>query len=122
MPLRTGRGWTITARVRAISGEALRSRVVAWGDLGADLVLAPERHLARAAGAAGPRLGDLVTIAAERVEPAVIAREEMIVIDTTHAKDGLLDVRSAARARTLEWKRRSRASTTPSRSSRRSSA
>lgn len=66
------------------------------GDLGPGLVLAPERRLVGAPGR-GPTLGDVAEIASDRVTPDEIAREGLLVLDTTHLKDGLLDVRSAAR-------------------------
>jgi type I restriction enzyme M protein len=63
-------------------------------DLGDDLVLAPERHLVATSGAEdGVPLGDLV---AERQERGN-GDGTIIVIDTTHAKDGVLDLASAAR-------------------------
>lgn len=68
------------------------------GDLGPGLVLAPERRLGAQAGR-GPTLGDVAFAASDRVTPEEIAREDLLVLDTTHLKDGLLDVRAAARAR-----------------------
>lgn len=59
-------------------------------DLGAEFVLAPERYLADAGGGEGTPLGDLVTVRAEQAASGV-------VLDTTHAKDGLLDVTTALR-------------------------
>lgn len=68
------------------------------GALGEGCVLAPERHLGREARAPGPTLGDLVRLSNDRVLPGAIAAEDYLVLDTTHLKDGLIDVRSAARA------------------------
>lgn len=65
-------------------------------DLGDDLVLAPERHLvATETSEGGVPLGDLVTERNERFDPARL--DGIPVIDTTHAKDGVLDLASAAR-------------------------
>ena len=65
-------------------------------DLGDDLVLAPERHLVSTSSAAGIPLGDLDH---ERNEPIHPKRLDPTtnVIDTTHAKDGVLDVATAQR-------------------------
>jgi hypothetical protein len=61
-------------------------------DLGDDLVLAPERWLAIDAGRGVP-MGDLVVERREKPEP------NAVVVDTTHARDGVLDLPSAVRAR-----------------------
>ncbi|MBX3227637.1 MAG: hypothetical protein KIT84_14880 [Labilithrix sp.] len=60
-------------------------------DLGPELVLAPERYLAEASAGEGIPLSDLVTVRTEQAPPGV-------VLDTTHAKDGLLDVTGALRS------------------------
>lgn len=65
-------------------------------DLGDDLVLAPERHLVATSSPDGIPLGDLVVERNERFDPKRLD-EKTIVIDTTHAKDGVLDVASAQR-------------------------
>lgn len=76
----------------------MRSTTVLAGALGEGWVLAPERHLGRPARARGPTLGDLVRLSNDRVLPRAIEDEGYLVLDTTHLKDGLIDVRSAARA------------------------
>lgn len=66
------------------------------GDLGPGLVLAPERHVVtELAGAAGRSLEELAVERNERVSTREIAEGEVVVLDTTHAKDGVLDVASA---------------------------
>ena len=69
----------------------MKSRVVTLEQLGEELVLAPERHLF--ARGAGVPLGELVVERRERVRDLPSA----LVLDTTHAKDGVLDVHAAAR-------------------------
>ncbi len=70
-------------------------------DLGAAVVLAPERHrageLGEAArgGLAGVTLGARAVERRERVVGAALAGA--LVLDTTHARDGVLDVHAAAR-------------------------
>jgi len=74
----------------------MKSIVRTLADLGPSLTLAPERHLAaRLGGGGGTALLSLVTERNERVVGAELARA--VVLDTTHAKDGVLDV-PAARA------------------------
>jgi type I restriction enzyme M protein len=65
-------------------------------DLGDGLVLAPERHVVATATSDGSPLAELVRERNERFEPSRMDRAT--VIDTTHAKDGVLDLASAARA------------------------
>jgi hypothetical protein len=61
------------------------------------LTLAPERHLAtRLVSGDGAPLSTLVTVRSERIEGDDLARA--VVFDTTHARDGVLDVRAALRA------------------------
>jgi hypothetical protein len=63
-------------------------------DAGADLALAPERYVAASLrGERGVALGAIVALRNERVT----SPKGAIVLDTTHAKDGVLDV-AAARA------------------------
>lgn len=69
----------------------------ALGELGPDLVLAPERWLASLAVGSGIPLGDLVVERRERD----LAGERAVVLDTTHARDGILDVPAALRAESL---------------------
>jgi hypothetical protein len=76
----------------------VKSCVRTLGDLDADLVLAPERHLALsrdADGARGIPLGQLVIERTERALPSDVG--DAVVLDTTHARDGLLDVLGAMR-------------------------
>ena len=63
-------------------------------ELGPDLVLAPDRWVAAAGIGDGVPLGDLVVERRERVA----ALDGAVVLDTTHARDGLLDIPSALRA------------------------
>ncbi len=66
-------------------------------DLGSGLSFAPERHRASSIGpAGGVALGDLVVLRNERL--AAGDTDAAIVLDTTHAKDGLLDLASAQRS------------------------
>jgi hypothetical protein len=71
----------------------MKAVVRALSDLGDDLVLAPERWLAVDDARGGVPLGDLVVERRERVDARAA-----IVLDTTHAKDGLLDIAAAVRA------------------------
>jgi len=70
-------------------------------ELAPDYVLAPERHVVAAGAAhaaasvAGVPLGDLVVERRERVDP--MSAEGAIVLDTSHARDGILDVAGALR-------------------------
>lgn len=65
-------------------------------DLGPGFVLAPERHVVSSlAGAEGRALSLLAAERNERVSPREIAAGGLVVLDTTHAKDGVLDVTSA---------------------------
>jgi len=75
----------------------VKAAVRTLGELAPDYVLAPERHVL-AAGAAtsgdGVPLGELVI---ERRERVVASDERAIVLDTSHARDGILDVAGALR-------------------------
>lgn len=75
----------------------MRSAVRALGELGAGLVLAPERQLlaSRARDVEGTLLGDLVVERGARMEPE--EARSAIVLDTSHARDGVLDVAGAIR-------------------------
>lgn len=68
----------------------MRSAIRTLAELGADVVLAPERWIADAGAGDGVPLGELVTIRAEKGEG--------LILDTTHARDGILDIASALRA------------------------
>jgi hypothetical protein len=75
--------------------------VRALADLGEGLAFAPERHVAaRIGGERGVPLTSLVTERLERV--AVRALAHAVVLDTTHARDGVLDVRAASAAKSAE--------------------
>lgn len=67
-------------------------------ELAPDYVLAPERHIL-AAGSShageGVPLGQLVVERRERIDPSVSANA--VVLDTSHARDGILDVAGALR-------------------------
>lgn len=63
-------------------------------ELGPDVVLAPERYLADAGAGEGTPLGELVTL---RAAPPP-ASDAPLILDTTHARDGILDIASALRA------------------------
>jgi type I restriction enzyme M protein len=80
---------------RAETSAAFVVRTVA--DLGDNLTLAPERHRAtRLNGARGVPLSSLVSERADRVVGEAL--KSAVVFDTTHAREGLLDVRAALRA------------------------
>lgn len=68
----------------------MKSAVRTLAELGEDLVLAPERYVADAGSGEGVPLGELVTVRSEIAEG--------LVLDTTHARDGVLDIASALRA------------------------
>jgi hypothetical protein len=72
--------------------------VRALADLGPDLTFAPERHHAARLGqrAAGVPLASLVVERTQRVRAE--ETRGAIVLDTSHAKDGLVDLAAAARA------------------------
>ena len=72
----------------------MRSTLRSLGELGEDVVLAPERWLAASDVGEGVPLGELVVERRERAD----LLERAVVLDTTHARDGLLDIPSALRA------------------------
>ncbi|MBX3263638.1 MAG: hypothetical protein KF782_28460 [Labilithrix sp.] len=72
----------------------MKRAVRSLAELGEDVVLAPERWVAAAEAGDGIPLGDLVVERRERAESAPRA----VVLDTTHARDGLLDIPAAVRA------------------------
>jgi hypothetical protein len=74
----------------------MKMAVRALADLGEDVVLAPERHVASERIGGGTPLGDLVVERAERALPSDL--RGAVVVDTTHARDGVLDVAAALRA------------------------
>lgn len=64
-------------------------------DLAPDYVLAPERHVALEQSGDGVPLGELVDERRERIDAD--RESSAVVLDTTHARDGLLDVAGALR-------------------------
>jgi hypothetical protein len=79
----------------------MKLAIRALAELEPDYVLAPERHIvaAGAAGAAariaGVPLGELVVERRVRIEPSEVL--DAVVLDTSHARDGILDVAGALR-------------------------
>lgn len=72
----------------------MKFAVRALSSLGDDLVFAPERWLAAAGVGDGVPLEELVVERRERVDDP----SDAVVLDTTHARDGILDVPAALRA------------------------
>lgn len=72
----------------------MKSTVRALRELGEDVVLAPERWIAAPGAGEGVPLGELVVERCERAD----LRSGALVLDTTHARDGVFDVTSALRA------------------------
>ncbi len=73
-------------------GAAVRAAVVAVSDLDPGLVLTPQRYLRTADDAGGTPLGDLVTAVRRTVGPAAAAdHERVVLLDTSHARSGVLD-------------------------------
>lgn len=66
-------------------------------DLGVGCILSPERHVTASDRGSGIALGDLVVERKETADPSKLGRA--LILDTTHAKDGLVDVASALRDR-----------------------
>ena len=78
----------------------VRSVIRTLAELGDAITLAPERHRAASLEGAGREkggasLGTLVALRNERVSGDAL--EDAIVFDTTHVKDGVLDVAAALR-------------------------
>jgi len=71
----------------------MKSAIRTLAELGADVVLAPERYVADAGAGEGTPLGELVEVRAEAAHAS-----EARVLDTTHARDGILDIASALRS------------------------
>jgi hypothetical protein len=65
------------------------------GELAPDYVLAPERHVLLGDTGEGVPLGELVVERRERIDP--LGGEPAAILDTSHARDGLLDVAGALR-------------------------
>lgn len=72
----------------------MKLTVRALSQLGDDVVLAPERWVAASDVGEGIPLGELVVERRERAESI----EQGIVLDTTHVRDGVLDIPAALRA------------------------
>ncbi len=64
-------------------------------ELAPDFFLAPERHVAIAQTGDGVPLGELVSERTDRVAVSSIA--DAVILDTSHARDGILDVAGALR-------------------------
>lgn len=64
-------------------------------ELAPDFVLAPERHIAIAQAGDGIPLGELVEERSDRIDPTEASGA--VVLDTSHARDGILDVAGALR-------------------------
>lgn len=64
-------------------------------DLAPELVLAPERHVLAARAGAGVPLGELIIERRERIVASALG--DAVVLDTSHARDGILDVWGALR-------------------------
>lgn len=64
-------------------------------ELAPDFVLAPERHVALAQAGDGIPLGELVEERRDRIDPTEASGA--VVLDTSHARDGILDVAGALR-------------------------
>jgi hypothetical protein len=62
-------------------------------ELAPDFVLAPERHVAIAQAGDGVPLGDLVEERSDRIDP--MDGSGAVVLDTSHARDGILDIAGA---------------------------
>ena len=62
-------------------------------ELAPDYVLAPERHVAAPPTGDGVPLGELVVERSDRIDP--LGTRDAVVLDTSHARDGVLDVASA---------------------------
>ncbi|MCL2725693.1 MAG: hypothetical protein FWD69_14785 [Polyangiaceae bacterium] len=77
-----------------VSGVKVAVRTL--DELGEEIVLAPERHLMAARSSEGVRLDELVTERNRAID--VAPGDRVVIVDTTHAKDGVLNIASAARA------------------------
>jgi hypothetical protein len=79
----------------------VRFAVRTLADLAPDYFRAPERHVLAGGGATtgdGVPLGELVVERRERIDPsAVSGAHDAVVLDTSHARDGVLDVAGARR-------------------------
>lgn len=73
----------------------MKLAIRALGELAPDYVLAPERHVLAASGGQGVPLGELVTERRERIDPRT--EGNAAILDTSHARDGVLDIAGALR-------------------------
>lgn len=73
----------------------MKAVVRAMATLAPDFVLAPERYVALAHATDGVPLGDLVKERSVRVEPS--PEDDVLILDTSHARDGIVDVARALR-------------------------
>lgn len=71
----------------------MKRTIKSLAELGEDVVFAPERWVATDDLGEGIALGELVVERRERADAS-----DAVVLDTTHARDGVLDVASALRA------------------------
>lgn len=74
----------------------MKSAVRTLAELGADLALAPERHVLASSTGAGVPLSELVVERRERIDPDGTPHGPL-VLDTSHARDGVLDIAGALR-------------------------
>lgn len=73
--------------------------MVTVGSLAPGQVLTPSRYGAPAENLDGPTLGELVVAARDSIRPARAAdAERLVVLDTTHARNGVVDVDQAEAA------------------------
>lgn len=73
----------------------MKSAIRLLSELAPDFVLAPERHVAVAGAGEGIPLGDLAEERRETLDPS--DTPDAVILDTSHARDGLLDVAGALR-------------------------
>lgn len=89
-PRRSAAGSSPAPRAATIA-----TTIRALADLGPSVVLAPERYLSKLHHGDGVPLGDLVVERRALVDPALAP--ELVVCDTSHARDGRLDLATAVR-------------------------
>lgn len=80
---------------RASVAPRVAVTVRALGELGPDVVLSPERYLSTLGRGDGVPLGELVVERRVLVDPS--RDPDLLVCDTSHARDGRLDLASAVR-------------------------
>lgn len=74
----------------------MKSAVRTLAELAPDLALAPERHVLASSTGAGVPLSELVVERRERIDPDGTTHGPL-VLDTSHARDGVLDIAGALR-------------------------